>query len=196
MGITNFSAGLIANYTKPHYRHVIELGAQNMYHSDYPNAPYADGFYKSIGIDSYMCIDLNGENGAIKKNLGQPIPNFYADIVTDFGTSEHVGVDGKHDQRAFYNCWKNKFDMCLNGGIIVSENPKTGNWPEHGFNYVCREFYEQLAKKNGLVVLELGECPAMGNTTDGWNVYCVLHKTIDVPFMKFSEFKTLPFFTK
>lgn len=204
MGVTNFSLTLIEkalNITE--VKTVIELGAQNLYTAEHPGAPYASEWYEGKGI-MYTCIDLNGENGALRINLGQPIPptpigvssvSLVADIVTDFGTSEHVGP-GKHDPESFYNCWKNKHHLCRAGGIIISENPMTGNWPGHGFNYVDKFFYLDLAKANGYEIIDLDSHAAMGNTTDGWNVYCILRKVKEEPFMKLSEFKKLSFYTK
>jgi hypothetical protein len=37
-------------------------------------------------------------------------------------------------------------------------------------------------------LIDLGEHPAVGNTTDGWNVYCVLQKTKE-EFITFEQFK-------
>jgi hypothetical protein len=106
----------------------------------------------------------------------------------DAGTSEHVGTNGKHDIKAIYNCWKNKHNLVKVGGFIVSENPKTGNWPGHGFNYYTTDFYKLLAGFGDYSLIDLGEHPAMGNTTDGWNVYCVMQKTKE-EFISLEKFK-------
>jgi hypothetical protein len=202
MGLTNFSTQLLERHIDAvpvskiwQRKTVTELGSQNLYHSDYPSAPYAKMWYEERGF-LYECIDLNGENNALRYDLSQPFapPDDKRGLITDFGTSEHVG-NGKHEPKAFYNCWLNKHNLCAVGGLIVSENPKTGNWPKHGFNYYTEEFYHGLAKANGYEILEIGEHPAMWNTTDGWNIYCVLKKTSDQPFMKFTEFKKLDFRT-
>jgi hypothetical protein len=106
------------------------------------------------------------------------------DIVTDFGTSEHVSN--------YYNCWLNKHNGCKVGGLIISENPKVNNWHGHGFHYLTKEFYTELCKVAGYELIEVGEHAAMGNVTDGWNVYGVLRKVSDV-FPSQSEFYALPF---
>jgi len=192
MGITDFSLLILNKYINEQ-KTVLELGAQNLYVESYPGAPYADKYYKAKGLE-YTCIDLNKENNAIELDLSikQTLDKY--DIVTDFGTSEHVGIDGKHDTKAFYNCWLNKHNSCKIGGLIISENPKTGNWPGHGFNYVTENFYRQLAEANGYEILEIGEHPAMNNTTDGWNIYCVLRKTKD-KFMTLTNFRGLEFYS-
>ena len=172
---------------------VIELGAQNLYLYEYPEQPYADVHYKRHGID-YTCIDLSGENKALQLNLGEHLPiDGLFDLVTDFGTSEHIGSNGKHDFGSFYQCLKSKHDLLRVGGIMISENPKTGNWPFHGFNYYTTEFYEKLAEANGYEIHELGEHPAMGNERDGWNVFCMIQKSTGQPFMSKSAFKDLPY---
>jgi hypothetical protein len=182
MGITGFSINLIEKY-KNGAKNVMELGAQNLYDRDYGfNFPYADTYYKAKGME-YACIDINGENGALMIDLEKPnkFDGTY-DLVTDFGTSEHI--------RDGYNVHKTIYDLCKEGGIIIHENPKTGNWKGHGFNYKTKEFYTGLAELTGMEILELGEHPAMGNTKDGWNVYCVMRKG-NGKFPSKSKFKEL-----
>ena len=192
MGITDFSLTLLNKYVKENSK-VLEFGAQNLYSCEWEGAPYADKYYSKKACD-YTCLDLNKENNALELDLATKLSLDKFDIVTDFGTSEHVGINGKHDSKVFYNCWLNKHNACKIGELIISENPKTGNWPGHGFNYVTEDFYKQLAEANGYEILEIGEHPAMNNTTDGWNIYCVLRKTQE-KFMTLTNFKKLSFYT-
>jgi hypothetical protein len=189
MGVTSFSKQLISRHKR---NTVIELGSQNIYDGQYPHGTYASMFYMALGFTKYSSIDLNGENFSLKLDLSidQKFKPEW-DMVTDFGTSEHVGVaHGKWDWRPIYYCWKNKHNLLKVGGIMINENPKTGNWPGHGFNYYTKDFYEQLCKVADYKILEIGEFPAEGNTTDGWNVFCVLEKTGD-KFPSLNEFKKL-----
>jgi len=176
MGITGFSLDLVkAVLNDFKVETVIELGAQNMYDQDYSgNYPYADTYYRSRGI-AYECIDLSGENGAQAIDLSKPcaVSKKY-DMVTDFGTSEHV-----HDIK---ECWKTKHKLLKVGGVMISENPKVGNWPDHGYWYYTEEFYQKFAAAAGYKILKIGEHPAMWNTTDGYNVYCIMQKVEDKPF--------------
>ena len=130
-------------------------------------------------------IDLNGENGSSVIDLSKPMEiNEQYDLVTDFGTSEHV-------EKSLYNCWANKFNLCKTGGFILSENPKTGNWKGHGFHYYTLEFYEKLAEVcPSLELLFVGETPAHGNSIDGWNVYCLFRK-VGESWISAEQFKTL-----
>lgn len=190
MGYTAFSVEVLNKLiTEFKPKSVLDYGAQNMYNQPVLPAPYAKDWYEGMGI-KYTAIDISGENGSLPINLSEPMVNFdQFDLVVDCGTSEHCGINGKHEPWAFYNAIKNKHDLLKAGGIMFSENPKTGNWPGHGFNYYSQEFYRQLAALNGYELLELGEVAAMGNTTDGWNVYCVLKKINDNLFISFEEFQ-------
>mgnify|MGYP000173811548 CR=1 FL=1 len=190
MGVTSTDIEKLEILIKKYcIRSVIELGAQNNYSIPLP-APYMSEWYRERGIE-YESIDLSAENGCLVVDLSKPYtPERQYDMVTDFGTSEHVGWDGKHDIEAIYNCWKTKHDLLKVGGIMVNENPKTGNWIGHGFNYYTLDFYNRLTDLCGYAIIETCEIPAMGNTTDGWNVYCSFIRRNDRQFITLEEFKT------
>ncbi len=202
MGVTSFSLELLTGVLKDNeIKTVCELGAQNLYDRHYPEPRYASEWYEAQGID-YTCIDLNGENNALKWDLNKKkTPETQYDLVTDFGTSEHIGSKTRtteqgnvlpvHNPREFYNCLRTKHLLCKDGGIIVSENPKTKNWIEHGAQYYTKDFYLDLANSGAIEILDLGEHPAMGNTANGWNVYCIARKIGDFP--SFEKFKTFTF---
>jgi hypothetical protein len=191
MGYSGFTKQIINTVIKSYDpKTVIDLGAQQNY--DQPNlpAPYIDSWYKDMGI-MYMAIDLSEENGSVSLNLAtDPTPDIpKVDLVVDAGTSEHVEIDGAFSWPAIYNCWKIKHELLAEGGIMVSENPKTGNWPGHGYNYVTKEFYRRLEAATDYHIILLDEHPAMGNDTDGWNVMCVMQKKSE-RFPTMEEFQT------
>jgi len=173
--------------TYPHIKSVLELGAQNFYHT-YPSVKYgdyADKYYKAKGVEHYECIDLNGENNARVWDLSKPIAPFgLYDLVTDLGTQEHISAEMSVE--ALYNCWATKY--FASSRLIVSANPKTGNWPKHGAYYFTTKFYEELAFLTRMRIVKLNEKPAMGNTTDGWEVMCVLEKTPASRWIGLDEF--------
>ena len=217
MGLTTHSLKLIqkAIEANPNIKSVCELGAQNLYiGGNEKKPPFANLYYEGKGI-KYSCIDLSKDNGAMPLDLSeeQVFVTKY-DLVTDFGTSEHVvqmheyTTTSFHDGHissiypkgepkdidlGFYNCWKNKHNMLSVGGIMVNENPKSGNWPAHGYSYVTKEFFTEIAKTNGYKIIELSEDAAMGNTKDGWNICCVLQKEKDKKFMSYEVFKRLDY---
>lgn len=213
MGITAFDIKLLEKYIdiyKPD--NVIELGSQNLYITSENPPPFSTEWYNEKGL-FYKCIDLAGDNNAEKKDLSLPISvaRQYS-LVTDFGFSEHVvqmedyvpvtydgGITSIYPKgeiniiEGYYNCWLNKHNLCKIGGLIISENPKTGNWPGHGYTYIDVEFYKELSLLTDYEDLELGIHAAMGNFKDGYNVYCVMKKNSD-KFPSLEEFKTLPIF--
>lgn len=202
MGYTSFTIGLLEKTIERfHPKNVLDLGSQQLYNQPLLPAPYVDGWYKAKGIH-YECIDLNGENNAWQIDLSKPFQNKAGNgwhgqfmfegwqMIVDAGTSEHVGDNGAFSWEAIYNCWKTKHDLLQTGCVMVNENPKTLNWPLHGYNYYKQEFYNELANYSDYEILELGEHPAMGNSIDGWNIYCVLQKHSE-KFPTLEQFKTM-----
>lgn len=171
---------------------VVDLGAQNDFSGPALPAPYISDWFKEKGIE-YSCIDLNGENGASTNDLSKIFKapgGWQGDMVCDIGTSEHVGDNGKFGWEAIYNCWVNKWNLLKINGILLNENPLSGNWIGHGFNYYTAEFYHELIQMIGGGLLELDFHPACGNTTDGWNVWSIMRKRQDA-FISLDQFKTL-----
>jgi hypothetical protein len=171
---------------------VVDLGSQNDYATIKHPAPYISEWYEEHWDARYACIDLNGENNAYQYDLAYPLPGHPRNnnhLVVDAGTSEHVGIDHKFSWDGIYNCWLNKHNLLLIGGIMYNTNPKTGNWPLHGYNYYTKQFYHDLCANADYEILELGENPAMGNDIDGWEVYCILRKTGE-RFPTLEQFKT------
>lgn len=216
MGITSSDVLLLekALQIKP-IKYVIELGSQNLYldglNTEKP--PFASEWYEAREL-SYFCIDMAGDNNALQINLANRLEDGHIlfDLVTDFGTSEHVvdvaefqsvafhdghinsmypqGEPKDHEiMDGFYAAWYNKHKLAKPGGLIVSVNPKTGNWPGHGYTYLDRNFYVKLAELMGYKIHHLEENPAMGNTANGWNVECILEKNQDAPFVSFEDFQ-------
>lgn len=190
---------------------VIELGSQTNYTtSEQGKPPFMSEWFKDKVID-YCCIDLAGDNNAITLDLSiEHNQSEGWDLVTDFGTSEHIVVMGEYISVPFhegyinsvypkgepteeqiklgyYNCWLNKFHLCKIGGIIFSANPLTENWPGHGYSYICKDFYNELVKISGLEIIEQGIHAASGNNADGHNLWSILIKNYDL-FPTFDEF--------
>lgn len=162
MGITKHTFDLIMRYAKKGDK-MLELGCQQIYFgNDYGN--YSKPYFEKMGM-KVTSIDLEGCGDSIVKDLTKPIDLGEFDVVTNAGTSEHTND--------LYMCYKNMWDSCKEGGYMVSENPRTGNWPGHGNFYLTTDFYMSFPGE----LMEVGEHPAMGNDTDGWNVYGVIRKS-------------------
>lgn len=190
MGITGFSLNMIRKYggELSGIRHLL-VGCQNLYDNDH-YGEIAEGYYQSLGQD-VISIDIIGCNNSIVHDLREPLPMNPFDFISQHGTLEHV-----ESRKGFYLSFKHLHDALKTEGIIIHENPKTGNWPGHGNHYLVMDFYTQLASISGYDILTIGEHFAMGNTTDGCNIYCVMKKTEDVPFISEDKFNELPIYDK
>lgn len=194
MGITTFTVGKLEKCILEHKpKNVGEYGSQNLYLDGQPlPAPYANIFYEKYGIE-YTCFDLSEENNCLVYDLTYLLPEEFTekfDLVTDIGCSEHYGRNGEHHIEGFYNSWLNKHRILKVGGKMYNENPKTGNWAGHGFQYYTQEFYHQLTEISGYEIIEIGEHAACNNYIDGLNIWCILKKMSN-KFPTLEEFKKL-----
>jgi hypothetical protein len=210
MGYTSFTKQLVQKVlVRDDIQSVVDLGSQNDYDIGGDRPPFISDWYESKGID-YACIDLAGDNNAIPFDLAYPIGvSGQYDLVVDAGTGEHLVQmeeyesvsfhDGhihsvyptkiKSIEQGYYYGWLNKFNLCKEGGYIISENPKTGHWPDHGYTYVDFNTYWQLSRVSGFYIVEIGEHPASGNHIDGMNIWCIMKKVIN-DFPTFEKFQS------
>ena len=173
---------------------MMELGNQQMYwHPNIPEGSAAKSWFERMGV-RHTSIDSNGELGSIKLDLSLPIerPEWIGtfDVVTDFGTGEHIGIN-EHIRKpleGLYQCRANCHRWCRLGGIMLFMNPKTGHWPLHGFHYFTVAHYQQLAEACSYTTLELSEHPSGGNYVDGLQIHAALQKVSDVPFVTREQF--------
>lgn len=100
-------------------------------------------FFEDRGY-AHTSVDWNGQDGALKLDLQSPLALGTFDVVSNIGTTEHVG-----DQ---HGVWQNICAAMHLGSVFVSATPKPGNWPAHGQWYPTQEFFKQLAARNGLQV--------------------------------------------
>lgn len=215
MGYTSFTKQLVQKVLdRSKIESVIDLGSQNDYDIGGDKPPFISNWYASKGI-KYTCIDLAGDNGALPLDLSRTLyrsftkPANFFDLVVDAGTSEHVvqaniyevssfheghinsvyPCDVQNVEEGYYNCWLNKFNLCKEEGFIISENPKTGHWPAHGYTYVDVTTYADLSLCSGLEIIEMGEHPASGNAATGMNIWCIMRKFFP-HFPTFEKFKS------
>ena len=194
MGITEKSIARIEKFVdfgKPDTM-ICELGAQNIYIEGVWYGKVAKEYFEQYGYFVHHSYDIKVHQGCEFLDLREPLPPELIgkfDVVTDFGTTEHV-------EGNYYQACKNIHDLCKEGGLIIRENPKTGHWKGHGFNYLQMDFYKQVAWLAQYEILDLCEEFAMGNTTDGANVCVVLRKVGDKPFIPEDLFKQIPVFSE
>jgi SAM-dependent methyltransferase len=140
----------------------------------------AKPYFTFRGVD-HTSIDLNGLDGAVPLDLRKSVlaarPDWrnHFDVVTDFGTAEHVGD--------VYGVFANVHDICRPGGIMVHVLPHTGHWPEHCDCFFDLNSLSTLASLNHYHIMELVTGPTFSNWTTGMQVYACLQKVTDRPFV-------------
>jgi hypothetical protein len=182
MGITADSMKRLTPYLRPGIN-MLELGAQNTYYNPHYGRIAKDVFEEML--ISHISIDIIEHQKCVQADLREKIP-FEANnhMVTNFGTLEHV--DG-----SLYTPFLNIHNACKEGGVMIHENPMTGNWPGHGYHYFTQKFYIELAKACKYELLEVSTEAAMGNTVDGWNICAVLRKVVDNDFIPEEDFNKI-----
>lgn len=183
MGITQNSLNRINKYIDKIPNDIILIvGCQNLYNPE-NYGEIAESYYLDKGY-GVLSIDICGCNGAEVMDLREDLKfsGSYG-LILQHGTIEHIDGD-------IYQAFKNFHEACEVNGIMIHENPKTGNWPGHGYHYFTSEFYVQLSDACGYC-LTCDEEPAMGNDIDGWNVCAVLIKRDNEPFISKTQFNKI-----
>ena len=122
---------------------ICELGDQKM---KFGKHRIAKKYFESLGA-RHVSIDINGKNGAKKLDLAKPIKKWKNtfDIVTNYGTSEHVeGQDA---------CFENIHNFCRVGGAMVHVVPLKGTYKRHSPYHYDTEFFNILAAMNHYTVI-------------------------------------------
>ena len=143
-GIPLLNAALRANGWPLAGLRMLELGNQRFRSSALGAKVAAKRVFELFGVD-HMSIDLNGLDGALPLDLSRPItdPKLIGafDVVTNFGTSEHVS-----DQ---LECWQNIHRFVRVGGLVISAVPHPGYPPGHCEYFYEESFFEGLAAYAG-----------------------------------------------
>lgn len=145
MGILREPVQMIEALKLPKGFSVVELGDQFVTHS----TPHrlAREWYREIGCGRYESIDSNGRgtiNFDLNRKWGRPEEEF--DLVTDFGTAEHIFNQAE--------VWRTIHRLAKVGGYIAFDKPTQG-YPEHGFYNYHETFFRDVAATNGWRVLRL-----------------------------------------
>lgn len=164
---------------------ILELGNQIMNLENVQDIS-AKNYYSDLGYD-HTSVDQNGKDGVVTVDLSKPIEWLGAfDLITDMGTTEHVSD--------VYECLANVLHHCKDGTVIIHKNPKTGNFPMHGFHFFTLEFWKAYAQLCKLEIEELYEHAIYHNTKDGYECIAVLRVT-ENSFLptkeQFSQIKSL-----
>jgi hypothetical protein len=127
---------------------VCELGDQWITHGT-PHRLAKDFYMEDLKCSRYVSIDGNGR-GTLTADLNLPLPPSLGqfDIVTDFGTGEHL-----FDQRQVF---KSIHLLTKMGGYFVFDRPCQG-YAVHCYWLANRCVYEDFAATNNYEILKLEE---------------------------------------
>lgn len=171
MGIIQLPAQRIEELELPAGFSVCELGNQ-IYHDSDSSYP-AKIWYERLGCGSYASLDLNG-NGTHKIDLNFPIPYDIGefDLVTDFGTGEHL-----FNQAQVFITLHN---LCKSCGFIVIDRPMD-SFRDHGFYNIQPTLIEDLAYVNGYELMAMLPYDITKTRGDrrkyiGRNLFCIMRK--------------------
>jgi hypothetical protein len=134
------------------------------------------GYFKNLMGYPIDCVDMTGENGSMKLNLStEVLVEKQYDLLTNFGTSEHVSNQ--------YMCWKNIYTLCKKDGFVISEIPERGSWKNHCQFYVEKSFFHTMSNEFEIVFMK--QIPYRGQ---GNNLFCILRKKNDSWTLSESDF--------
>lgn len=145
----------------------------------------------------HVSFDTNGRGNSIYQDLSRPIDNAALraatgigcgefDIVTNFGTSEHV----EHETQV--QVFRNAHDLCRFGGLMVHAVPRAGTCKGHGAWKYTADWFERLARGLNYEIEHLTEWdksvhwPEKLDAGDELYVFVILRKTVKAP-RRFAE---------
>ena len=147
---------------------ILELGDQLMDIGQDTQFMRSDEFYKPSGYN-IQSVDIHGRNRALPIDLSKASnKKFQADLLTDFGTVEHVSD--------LYNALKNCHNWTKDFGLMIHANPKTGTYEGHGVSFFTCEFWEWLAETNGYKLISVEEQSPYSEENPDKEVIAVLQK--------------------
>jgi hypothetical protein len=169
MGIGPEPAQMLRDLRLPKGFTVCELGSQRFHQgkrsiNGKPNPEWwskpARELYESMGCSRYESIDADGE-AIVTADLNYPLDGQVEDwgakwlaafdLVTDFGTIEHLGNPGQG--------WKTMHELCKVGGLIVGDKP-IERYKGHGLFLHDEFFFAALAGLNDYKILHLSKAHA------------------------------------
>jgi hypothetical protein len=138
---------------------------------------------ESKNYKKWVSYDLHQRNGVTIKDLSIISDSDEKwDIITNFGTSEHV-----EPEIGQYNCSKNMHNWLNLNGYIVHEIPEKGSWPNHCRYYTDINFFNEFLKI-GYEIIENSMIYYHGN---GNLSFAVLKKIKEMDFFDYDYFMSL-----
>jgi hypothetical protein len=162
---------------------MIELGYQEINENDdpsgrkFPPSRFRD-LYKNR-FKTWRTLDLCGGIGVEIFDLSVLTKEKEcADIITDYGTIEHV-----EKEKGQYNCWVNTHNMLRTNGTVIHTLPLAGTWPGHCRWYYTLDFFLNF-EKFGYKIIKLEKT---------WHnlAFCKMIKINNNPFMSYETFMSI-----
>lgn len=120
---------------------LLELGDQEIYDSSIGTIGQKLRHINFFKPKSYTVYDIQESDGVTYCDLSQPIkePKKF-DIITNFGTTEHVELeDGQ------FNCWVNIHNMLKEDSTLINIVPcDNGGWIGHCRYYYTKKFFNSF----------------------------------------------------
>ena len=183
MGVTLQSFNYMCRWVKPQHRSICELGDQQfMCCNLFPEGSYTKPYWQNKGLE-HIYLDINGRGGSLMVDLNEDIDiDKQFDIITDFGTLEHVND--------FYMGFKNVHKICKTRGLIIHILPAPGHWPDHGTWRAGVGFFMKLSKSMKYDLLDCHIEPTYIGGTDADQIYVVMEKKSENDFVDRETFDT------
>jgi hypothetical protein len=161
-------------------RSILELGNQTFtdeciqQYSDvlhgYTNRTPVKNYCYKLGYQ-HVSIDITGLDDSLSFDLNKdktpPIGQF--DLVTNFGTTEHVEPNQ-------YEPFLHIHNLCKINGIMIHEVPVFGHWKGHCKYYYDEAFFNYLSTENNYSILEMSR---ISYKTEGDLIFVALKKHQD-----------------
>lgn len=162
-----------------HEMELLEIGDQDIIFGENSGRKMRDiekSFYQK-----WETIDLHQREGVTIRDLSVEKEESYSwDIVSNFGTSEHVEPEEGH-----YICWKNIHKWTKLGGYSIHEIPESGSWKNHCRFYYDLNFFRSF-ESVGYEIIDLCQINYKGN---GNLVFCLMKKNEERDFFSTEIFK-------
>jgi hypothetical protein len=181
MGVSNLLYEKYLSVKDEHFSgsmEFLEIGDQDIIFGENKGRKmrHLEGSYYS----KWESIDLHKREGVTIKDLSIEHPEEYLwDIVSNFGTSEHVEPKTGH-----YNCWKNIHEWTKIGGYSIHEIPEIGSWKGHCRYYYDFDFFKNF-EKIGYDIIDLFHIEYEKN---GNLIFCLMKKIEEKEFFDLDEF--------
>lgn len=145
-----------------HFKTMLELGNKRTKGKAWKH------YFEAQGIQ-HTSVDLNGKDGSLRLDLTEPLNLGKFEVVTNFGTTEHV-----LGQKAV---WENIHNSC--GDTLICLTPSPGYWTWHGRYYPHPEFYTSFAELNGYKITKQFEHSRDNKRRE---IYVRMVKTSEKPY--------------